>query len=61
MSRDICFYIGFNKVTHFIKGLQNVKTLNAFFPEVFTSEKETFAKAFSMFNWVLNTPLYLEM
>ena len=55
MLWDKCFYIGFNNVTNFIKGLPNVKTLKAFFPEVYvepsqTSKKEFFAKALSIFN-----------
>lgn len=66
MLWDKCLYIGFNNVTNLIKGLQNVKTLKVFFPEVYfepsqTSKKELFAKALSMFNWVLNSLLYLEM
>ena len=65
MLWDKYFYIGFNNVTNFIKGLPNVKTLKAFFPEVYvepsqTSKTELFAKVVSMFNWVLNTLLYLE-
>ena len=66
MLWDKWFYITFDNVTKFVKGLKDGKILKAFFPEEYsepsqTSNKEHFAKTSHMFKWVLNMALYFEM